>query len=340
MAEHIKSSGRHAGSVIKAIKGRPKIPMIDRIATQAWFNALMKASESKNAYEVAKQYDPSLESKRFEKYARGAVRPTAGTLAAVDRKLNEDFGVKVRSVFDDGPEGVQLWDAMSGNFELLWDIIYKVKPTLKYMRVTHEQKVHEFIDSIFTASEDEPDVNVATVTNAQSTPSNKELYELGEATSNLIRRYLDELSGLELKRDCLFTEHISMLTSASADVEILIEEEGRRKDRLRQELERHSAFMDGIRKHPNTLKAEWKRYFKIRLRSESGINFTFQQLASTIALWRISVLVSDGVNRLDALMTVLIDEAIPEMLEPYGVGDKVVEVLENMQEAYHRSLHP
>ncbi len=339
MTERIKGSGRHSGSIINAIKGRPKTPMIDRIATQAWFNALMNASESKNAYEVARQYDSSLKSKRFEKYARGTVRPTAGTLAAVDRKLYEDFGVKVRKVFDDGPEGVPLWDAMSGNIELLWDVIHKENPALKTMRVTHEQKVQAFIDSLLTEPANEHDVNDNLTKVAQPAPANNELHNLGMAIANLKIRYIDELNMLEMERERLVDEQIAMM-SGSADVEKFIDEENHRKYRFTQELERHSAFMDGGRKHPNTLQAEWKRYLMLRLRNEEGIKFTFQQLAATIALWRISVLVSDSVYRLDILMTVLLDEVIADMLEPYGVGKKVIDMLKVMQATYHRSLYP
>lgn len=339
MTELRKASGRHSGSVIKVNVGRPKIPMIDKIATQAWFNALMNASESKNAYEVAKQYDSSLYSKRFEKYARGAVRPTAGTLAAVDEKLHKDFGVKVRRVFDDGPEGVPLWDAMSGNFELLWDIIYKENPSLKTLRVTHEQKVHEFIDSLLISPDNESNVGDKVTNGTQPTSSNIELQKLALAINDLKRSYLDGLNNLEMQRERLIAKQIEMMSGA-ADVEKFIDEENRRKYRLTQELERHTAFMDGVRKHPNTLQAEWKQYLMLHLRNGEGINFTFQQLAATIALWRISVLVSDSVYRLDGLMTVLLDEVVADMLEPYGVGKKVVEMLKGMQATYHRSLYP
>lgn len=340
MAERIKKSGRHSGSIVNVVGGRPKTPVIDKIAAKAWFYALMNASGSTNAYEVAKQYDASLDSKRFEKYARGEVCPTAGTLDAVDRKLDKDFGVKVRTVFDNGPEGVPLWDAMSGNFELLWDIIYKVSPTLNTMQATHEERVLEFMNTHFPASTQEPSENASASAVGQSPTANNHLYKVGEAINDLKQRYLNELKALESERDSLIIEQIEMMALESTDAERLKQEEWRRLSKINQELERHSAFMDGRRKHPNSIQAELRQHFNLHLRSKKGVNFTFQQLAATIALWRLSVLVSDSVYRLDTLMTVLLDEVIADMLEPYGVGKKVVEMLKAMQATYHRSLYP
>ncbi len=336
----IKKSGRHSGRRIEVVVGRPPTPMIDKIAAQAWFYALMNASGSTNPYQVAIHYDESLASKRFEKYARGEVCPTHGTLHAVDVKLYKDFRVKVREVFDDGPEGVPLWDAISGNFELLWEIIYTACPILNTRQATHEQRVLEFMNTLFPASIQEPSEIGSAPAVGKFKPANNPLYQVGEAIADLRKRYLDNLKELEMKRESLIKEQVALMASGSADAERLIQEENRRLYRVNQEIERHSAFMDGRLKHPNTTQAELKQHYNLHLRSKKGVNFTFEQLAATIALWRISVLVSDSVHRLDTLMTVLLDEVIADMLEPYGVGKKVVEMLKAMQATYHRSLYP
>ena len=67
---------------------------------------------------------------------------------------------------------------------------------------------------------------------------------------------------------------------------------------------------------------------------------SFQQLAATIALWRISMLVADSADKMDNIMNRLIKDAIPDMLRPYGVDKKVIEMIEDMQRAYKQWLRP
>lgn len=334
-------SGRHSGKVIEIKKGRPKIPMIDRIATQAWFNALRNASNSENAYQVAKQYDESLESKRFEKYSRGEVRPTAGTLKAVDDKLSRDFGIKVQMVFDDGPEGVPLWDAIAGDFEVLWDIIYKASPeleTLKMMRASHGDKEQAFISSLFSQSIRFSDTNSSSslLRDAHDPRITKIYTEIREH----MEHYQELLSNLDSNISALVIEKINAEGNGSNTTELLVKEEESRRDRFLKEMIRHEATMLGYTPHLTSTHAELKRYFNSEFYKDGKINFSFEQLAATIALWRIGVLVSDGVSKLDYLMTVLLNGVIYEMLKPYGVEKKVIEILKAMQDTYHRSLYP
>lgn len=334
-------SGRHSGKEIEIKKGRPTIPMIDRIATQAWFNALKNASNSENAYQVAKQYDESLESKRFEKYARGAVRPTAGTLKAVDDKLNRDFGIKVQMVFDDGPEGVPLWDAIAGDFEVLWDIIYKASPrlaTLKTMRASHGHKEQEFISSLFSESIEISDTSVSSgiLSNANDPKINNIYIEIRK----LMDHYQKLLPDLDWNISQLVISKIMAEDHGSNEAQMLLKEEHNRRDRFAKEMIRHEAMMLGSQWHLASTHAEWRHYYNYQLHKDGKINFSFEQLAATIALWRIGVLVSDGVSKLDYLLTVLLDGVISEMLRPYGVEKKVIELLQAMQDTYHRSLYP
>jgi hypothetical protein len=338
-----KKSGRHSGKVILIKKGRHPIPMIDRIATQAWFNALINASHSKSVYQVAQKFNKTPESKSFEKYARGAIRPTAGRLEDVDRELYRTYKTKVRMVFDDGPEGVPLWDAIAGDFEVLWDIIYKASPglaTLKTMRASHEHRVHQFIDILFS----EPIMSLDTTKGDHNAlrygPLDPEVVEIYKKIQQFRDDYYKNLRDLEYERRSVVVKDIKVKANGSNELELLLQDEERRQKRFDQELIRHDAMMTGSQVHGVAINAEWRRYFNTQLHKNGEINFSFAQLAATIALWRISVLVSDGVNRIDYLMTALLDGVIAKMLQPYGVEEKVIEILRAMQTTYHRTLYP
>jgi hypothetical protein len=338
-----KKSGRHSGKTILIKKGRHPIPMIDRIATQAWFNALINASHSKSIYQVALKFNKSPESKSFEKYARGAIRPTAGKLEDIDRELYKTYKVKVRMVFDDGPEGVPLWDAIAGDFEVLWDIIYKASPglaTLKTMRVSHEHRVHQFIDTLFSEPIASLDSFNGCLDELRYGPLDPDVIEIYDKIQQFRQDYYKNLRDLEHERRSAVVKDIKVKANGSNEMELLLQDEERRQKRFDKELIRHDAVMTGSQVHGVAINAEWRRYFNTQLHRNGEINFSIAQLAATIALWRISVLVSDGASRIDYLMTALIDGVIAKMLQPYGVEEKVIEILKAMQATYHRSLYP
>ena len=343
MATLRKKSGRHSGKETEIKNGRPKTPLIDKIATTAWFNALKSASHSSNVYQVAKLYDETVGSKRFEKYARGEVRPTAGTLELVDRKLHETYKAKVRRVFDYGPEGVPLWDAIAGDFEVLWDIIYKASlglTTLNTIRVSHEHRVHQFIDTLFSEPITSLDNFSGDFLGLRYNDIDPDVLKVYDEIRQFMDDYYTNLRGLEDQRRSAVVKDIKLKANDSNEMEILLQDEERRQKRFDQELIRHDAVMTGSQVHGVAINAEWRRYFNTQLHRNGEINFSFAQLAATIALWRISVLVSDGVGRLDYLLTALLDGVIPKMLKPYGVEHKVIEILRAMQTTYHRSLYP
>lgn len=61
-----------------------------------------------------------------------------------------------RIIFDSGPEGVELWDAIDGSYESLWRIIDPVNKDMKKyrkMRATHRTRVEAIINTLLPSKD-------------------------------------------------------------------------------------------------------------------------------------------------------------------------------------------
>ncbi len=360
MTSSIRKTGRHSKSNISRSAGRPETPKIDLIATKAWFNALKEESGAENAYQIAKKYDaylntvaisgskerppPTLASKRFEKYAKGDVRPNVDTLVHVDKMLAVQGQSSVRTVFDDGPDGAPLWDALSGDFDALWKLIDKAVPEMPKLRVlltSHTGRVNEHINLMFPGIE--VDVEAAIHFSPASLPLTGDV-RLDALASQLVEyenAHINQLREIEFKRRRLMADHIERMATTQSKTKFLYDQEEKRQIRFDEEINRRVISLQRAILPGTTIRAEWKRQFRKRLTDPSmKTEITFDQLASTIALWRLSMIVSDSVNRLDDLMTALIEDSIPNMLEVYGVADPVIKVLEDTRKVYRSWLYP
>lgn len=314
------------------------MPLIDRIACRAWYNALKNESGSSSAYGVAIYCNPEVDSKRFYKYARGSVTPSHNTLKLADDKLVASGKSAVRMVFDEGPEGVPLWDALSGDFQKLWKIIDNAAPQLadlRMLRTSHEQRVNAFMNSLL------PEIQES-VNRTLERPDKALISELDKLTHEFLDKehdHLNRLSGLESLRKELIMSDIEKLTDP-LEVKRLKQEEELRQSRFEEELTRRRTFITGMLLPDVTIRSNWRYHINLRLNSSDGCNLSFDQLAASIALWRMSMLVADSVNRMDDLMAVLIDKIIPVMLKPYGVEKDVIEILKDYKATYRRWLYP
>ncbi len=83
-----------------------------------------------------------------------------------------------------------------------------------------------------------------------------------------------------------------------------------------------------------------RRAMKERFQHKPLMNFGFPQLAATIALWRISMLAADSVDKMEDVVEGLMEHAIPDMLKPYGVDEDVIRMIKGLQKVYHRWSRP
>lgn len=103
-------------------RGRPQKGEDLRIRTIAWYHAALRAAGVENATAMAKRFDDDLarhdprgkyastkESGKWKRYRDGSNAPSRQTLLFVQRLYPD-----VAGVFEIGPEGKPLWQAMSG----------------------------------------------------------------------------------------------------------------------------------------------------------------------------------------------------------------------------------
>ncbi len=148
----IRTTGRKAGQAFKKKAGRPRNNFVDSYAAKAWINALRARAGNVSAYAVGVQVAKQLHYSvgylpRFDKFAEGAIGPRDATLADTEKVFPGS-----RIVFDNGPEGVELWDALDGNFEKLWEIIDPAcdsMPFFREMQQSHREKAGALLDFIF-----------------------------------------------------------------------------------------------------------------------------------------------------------------------------------------------
>ena len=371
----IVASGRHSGRKRgREITGRPPIPKIDKIAATAWFYELKRLTKATSASEVAKKVNEDPESKRFNKYERGEVTPSYTTLKNIDTHLFSIYRIPaVRGVFDDGPEGVRLWDALAGNCENLWDIIDAECPAISLLRVArnrHESRVDAFINSAFNGNPKIP-FELHQLTDAAQPNFVDTLYTLDKvnnaaiqaehvAVYNIQEIILKEEQQIARLRDVEDQRQKEIDKSLPRDVNSLFngdsesrlgEAELTQREMVKTELLRRTHYINEILrpmlddKRTQLIQASANtpelNIAKFNTLTPAPImKCSFKQLAATIALWRISMLVADSFEKMDDIINGLKIHAIPDMLRPYGVDKKVIEMIKEMQAEHYKWLKP
>jgi hypothetical protein len=121
---------------------RPKRKKIDQLKTQVWYEAVRTQLERKTAYEMDAKFGTGTD-RHWYKYRAGTRVPTAATLAAVERVCPGS-----RAVFDQGPGGVKLWQALAAPHSELWELIDLSIPEFQEQRkcglIGIAQYAHEF----------------------------------------------------------------------------------------------------------------------------------------------------------------------------------------------------
>lgn len=96
---------------------RPKRSDIDILRTKVWYEWIRTKLNLKTAYEMD-LYFGSETDRNWYKYESGVRVPTHATLYFVESKC-----VGSRVIFDDGPNGSNLWRAISAPHSDLWSIV-------------------------------------------------------------------------------------------------------------------------------------------------------------------------------------------------------------------------
>jgi hypothetical protein len=357
-----RKSGRGAGQLAAPGKaGRPKTPMIDKVAAIAWFHEVKRITGAGNATQAAAYSGQDPESRRFYKYASGEITPSHATLNEVDNYLRRDAPQGIRQVFDKGPEGVPLWDALNGPLEEIWPIIdtpFPEMPKLRLARSAHAHRVNAFIDRILPGSlgqlstlpgQNAGDANLVDSLYMHDKFSEGQEMERKEELRMLIeaeRQQLEKLRQAEESRQLRVQELLKKgaeqgnyvvdghrITDLEADDfdlhERYDEEVARRSDFIEQWLEPMLKERDT---HPVTVRAAVRKPIKSGMLQRFGM----PELAATIALWRLSMAVADSAEKMEYVIDGLIKNAIPDLLRPYGIEKHVISMIEARRDHYKR----
>lgn len=96
---------------------RPKRKSIDQLRTVIWYEWLRGGLGLSTAYEMDDFFGSGTD-RNWYKYRAGTRVPTPATLAAVEKRCPGS-----RYVFEKGPGGVMLWEALAGPHTKLWRVI-------------------------------------------------------------------------------------------------------------------------------------------------------------------------------------------------------------------------
>lgn len=107
---------------------RPRRNKFDQLRTQVWYEFIRDQLGLNTAYEMDAYFGTGTD-RNWYKYRAGTRVPTHATLAAVERVC-----LNSRSVFDKGPKGTLLWQAMAAPHVELWEVIDVMFPDMKEHR--------------------------------------------------------------------------------------------------------------------------------------------------------------------------------------------------------------
>lgn len=96
---------------------RPERSDFDKLRTKVWYEWIRQQLNLRTAYELDSHFGSGT-SRNWYKYESGERVPTPATLYFVESKC-----VGSRLVFENGPSGSNLWNALSAPHSALWDII-------------------------------------------------------------------------------------------------------------------------------------------------------------------------------------------------------------------------
>ena len=270
----VRTTGRKAGQKEKRKSGRPARKYVDNMAAVAWITDLKRQAGNISAYAVGRKVYPGVDAPRFDKYDKGEVSPRDSVLTDTEKAFPGS-----RLIFDNGPEGVELWDAIDGDYEKLWSIIdpaFQDMKKYRQMRSSHRSRAEAIINSIIA-------------------------WKDGNAF-----------------------QMISERKASKGDVN-----------------EIHCVYMLEKERHYPPATAQLPRIDSGMLFTYSSrkiinfrIDFRISDLAALIAMWRLSMLVVDCADEMDYVLSGLMIKAIPDLLEPYGVGEMVVSRLKQKRAAY------
>lgn len=116
--------------------GRPKRSSLNSLKTKLWFMYIYKdlgvarVSQMDDALNARiDRHTKGHVSMHWYKYEKGLRTPNVGNLAAVERRIPGS-----RMIFDVGPNGAMLWDALNAHHVDLWKVIDKTFPEYKPLR--------------------------------------------------------------------------------------------------------------------------------------------------------------------------------------------------------------
>jgi hypothetical protein len=107
-----------------AIMGRPQRQPIEKLQAKAWMADAKAAAGVTSAYalNLAVMGAGGVSPKRFEKYQRGSLSPSAGTLRDTESKFPGTKNVYLIGPRHNGAY-VPLWKAISGSIEEVWNVL-------------------------------------------------------------------------------------------------------------------------------------------------------------------------------------------------------------------------